>query len=72
MLRVAELSTVLKQQRAELDEKNALLEYRKIVKDHEEVIRMQEGQLLERMRSYRRRMLRYGPCVGSTRRMRRR
>lgn len=48
-LRVAELSTVLKQQRAELDEKNALLEHhRKIVKDHEEVIRTQEGQLLER------------------------
>ena len=44
-LRVAELSTVLKQQRAELDEKNALLEHhRKIVKDHEEVIRTQEGQ----------------------------
>ena len=48
-LRVAELSTVIKQQRGELDEKNALLEHnRKVVRDHEEVIRMQEGQLLER------------------------
>ena len=48
-LRIAELSSVLKQQRAEIDEKNELLEHnRKIVKDHEEVIRMQEGQLLER------------------------
>ena len=48
-LRVAELSSVLKQQREEVEENRQLLEHnRKIVKDHEEVIRMQEGQLLER------------------------
>ena len=48
-LRVAELSSVLKQQRDELEEQKTLLEHnRKIVRDHEEVIRMQEGQLIER------------------------
>ena len=48
-LRVAELSSVLKQQRDELDEQRTLLEHnRKIVRDHEEIIRMQEAQLIER------------------------
>lgn len=48
-LRVAELSSVLKQQRDEIDEKDSLLEHnRKLVRDHEEIIRMQEAQLLER------------------------
>ena len=48
-LRVAELSSVLKQQRDELEEKDTLLEHnRKLVREHEEIIRMQESQLLER------------------------
>jgi len=48
-LRVAELSSVLKQQRDELDEQKTLLEHnRNVVRDHEEIIRMQEGQLIER------------------------
>jgi hypothetical protein len=48
-LRVAELSSVLKQQRDELEEQRLMLEHnRKIVRDNEEIIRMQEAQLLER------------------------
>ena len=48
-LRVAELSSLLKAQRDELEEQKALLDHnRKITRDHEEIIRMQEAQLLER------------------------
>ena len=48
-LRVAELSSLLKAQRDEIEEQKALLEHnRKITRDHEEIIRMQEAQLLER------------------------
>ena len=48
-LRVAELSSVCKQQRDELAEVKAVLDtQRKQLRDHEEIIRMQEGQLIER------------------------
>ena len=48
-LRVAELSSLLKAQRDEIEEQKSLLEHnRKITRDHEEIIRMQEAQLLER------------------------
>lgn len=48
-LRVAELSSVIKQQREEIEEQRAVLEnQRKLMRDHEEIIRMQEGQLIER------------------------
>ncbi len=48
-LRVAELSTVCKQQRDEIEEQRSVLEMsRKQLRDHEEIIRMQEAQLIER------------------------
>ena len=48
-LRVTELSSVLKQQRDEIEEQKAILEHnRKMLADHENIIRMQESQLIER------------------------
>ena len=48
-LRVAELSSVLKQQRDEIEEQKSLLEHnRKMLRDHEDIIRMQEAKLIER------------------------
>ena len=48
-LRVAELSTVLKQQRDQIEEQKAVLDQnRSKVKEQQEVIRLQEAQLLER------------------------
>ena len=48
-LRVAELSSVLKQQRDQLEEQEAVLNRnRQAVREQEEIVRMQEAQLLER------------------------
>ena len=48
-LRVAELSTVCKQQRDEIEEQRSVLEMsRKQLRNHEEIIRIMEAQLIER------------------------